>query len=198
MMISDSTLQTVHSTPKAQLDRMDKSLRNVRPGGIELNSTLALKWFEYMDRDAAPAKIEYWLDLVKKSPAVSGSTFNFEIRNYRMVPAEAAKRIIENVASVITTVAHVPPSVAYDPFEHHPTSLFLAVLNTVPPGRIRACVICDKPFRAQRKDRTACSKRCANVARQKRYRERWPRIRKESKTQCQTTAVENEIRKEVP
>lgn len=123
-------------------------------------------------RPTAPATIDCWLDLANNPPQVGG-WFNFEIRNYRDVPGDQAKLVIDEVRAIISSVAHLPPSSGYKPFDHTPFRLFLAVLETVPQGYIRSCIRCGKYFLVKRTDKQTCSPECANVARQMRYRERW-------------------------
>jgi hypothetical protein len=146
------------------------------------NPRLSDKWYAFLDRKsrATPATIGYWLDLASDPPDV-GNTFSFEIRNYRQVPGDQAKSLINEIRAIVSSVARLPEWAGYDPSGHNPFQLFLEVLDTVPRGRIRACIRCDKYFLAKRKDQQACSHECANVARVQRYRERWRLYEKKRK-----------------
>lgn len=183
------------STLVASTRSKERGRKNVRDTAKRVNPKLAPKWFEYLDEEAAPANIQYWIDLANESPKpING--FNFEIRHFRQVPPEDARWIVEQVSAILSSVARILPPAGYDPFDHQPMALFLAVLQTVPAGRVRACVVCDKYFLAQRKDRTACSPKCANVARQKRYRERWPEYEKNRKQNRAQKEKREKIRSE--
>jgi hypothetical protein len=138
------------------------------------NPWLADDWYEYLDlkSGAAPATIDYWLNLANNPPE-AGDRFNFKIRNYREVPGDQARSLVDEIRAIFSSVARLPRWAGYDPFDRNPFQLFLAVLLTVPRDRIRACARCDKYFLAKRKDQPACSRKCANVARVQKYRERW-------------------------
>jgi hypothetical protein len=154
--------------------RSRKRARSITAEVVRPNPKLADKWYEYLDlkSGAAPATIDYWLNLANNPPKV-GSSFNFEIRNYRFVPMDQAEPLIDEVRAVVSSVARLPRWAGYDPSDRNPFQLFLAVLQTVPPGRVRACIRCDRYFLAKRKDKHTCSRECANVARVQRYREKW-------------------------
>jgi hypothetical protein len=160
-----------------------KGSRSITSEAIKPNPKLADSWYEYLDlkSGAAPATIDYWLNLANNPPNVS-SSFNFEIRNYRLVPRDQAKPLIDEVRAIVSSVVRLPRWAGYDPSDRTPFQLFLDVLETVPRGRIRACVRCDRYFLAKRKDQQACSRECANVARVQRYRERW-RVYEENRKQ---------------
>jgi hypothetical protein len=149
---------------------------SITPAFTKPNPRLPEKWYEYLDKKtgAEPATIEFWLDLANDPPELGQDwTYNFEIRDYSLVETDSAKQIIDNVRTTLSSVANLPIEAGFDPFDHHPFQLFLAVLQTVPRGRIRECVRCRRYFFARRKDQPACSLACANVARVNRYRVRW-------------------------
>jgi len=160
-----------HSTSSTKI-----TLKNITVELQKSNPKLSTKWYEYLDRKsgAGPATIDFWIELANDPPELLGEgTHNFRIRDSQMVDKDEAKQVIDNIRAIMSSVAHLPPSAGYDTFDHSPLRLFLAVLETVPRGRIRCCIRCDRYFFAKRTDQKACSYSCANVARVTRYRERW-------------------------
>lgn len=101
---------------------------------------------------------------------------NFGIRNYQLV--DDKKSIYERVRKVWMTlrdIAATPQPAGIEHVEPDPLMLFLLALGTATANRIRSCVVCEKIFYAQRKDRKACSPDCANINRQRSFRRNQPR-----------------------
>ncbi len=149
---------------------------SITPRFRKPNPKLADRWYEYLDlkTGASPATVDFWIGLANNPPELVGEgTYNFKIRDHRLVKRDDAKQVIDSIRTIMSSVAHLATSVGYETFDHSPFRLFLAVLETVPQGRIRCCVRCDRYFLAKRTDQKACSPECANVTRVMRYRARW-------------------------
>src|SRR5271170_6959974 len=117
--------QTAISMKKLPTRSREQNPQSVTPRARTVGLRLAAKWFEYIDAKVAPSpsNIDYWIALANNPPGTK-PTFNFDIRDYRFVPSDEAERVIDNVRGVLASLARLPPSAGYEPFEHHPFRLF--------------------------------------------------------------------------
>jgi hypothetical protein len=164
------------------IDHTEEPPRNLQP-----------KWLPYVG-DPRWLKIDRWLDQANllrpketwiKQPSEETLSrlplTNFEIRNYRLVSPEELFPLLQKVRQTLNWVTSQPRPAGIDHFELDPFVLFLAALGTEDLTHVHACPICGKFFRARRKDQLACSSKCANVERQRRFRKNSPTYERNQK-----------------
>jgi hypothetical protein len=153
-------------------------------------TSVRLKWLPFVG-DPSWLKIERWIkqanllndeemahdqapdELLDRLPRV-----NFEIRNYRGVEPAYLYDLIRNIRRTLEAVALSPKPGGIEHVEPDPLMLFLLALGTAESRKIRRCPVCDKFFYAQRTDQLACSRPCANVERQRKFRRSRPQYEK--------------------
>jgi hypothetical protein len=167
--------------------------------------SLQPRWLQYVT-DPKWLKIEPWVELANAVTRASESgqlddqgedlpTVNFGIRGYRVVERDWLHALLRRVRDILDAMISQPRPEGIEHVEPDPFRLFLSALDQADPNRIRRCPVCTRYFYSRREDQIACSNRCANAERQRRFRRNRPRYEKNRKQNRRAKKAREVLRK---
>jgi hypothetical protein len=174
--------QRAHNTEAYKSLRRRIPRETLRKRGVEYVTeppvSLRPTWLQYVT-DPQWLKVEPWLELANALAQVaqldagadSLPSVNFGIRGYRMVAGDWLRALLQRIGEILDVVISQPRPAGIEHIEPDPFRLFLCALDQAEPARIRRCPVCARYFYSHRQDQIACSKRCANAERQRRFRQ---------------------------